>query len=133
MNRLHGVRGMTHGAKKIMLRIGTSAQILIVALVLLAPSGLFGKTWKPVDIYPSDKNMKIEMDKKQALLLADQHQNSTPSTGSDTSTEESAMESRQKTETGKTPARPQKKKPSKPFRPSERITADQAVDFPSDI
>ncbi len=67
------------------------------------------------------------------VLLADQQQESQPGLESSASEEKAAAESEKNTESGKPPAKTQKKNSSKPFRPSERIKADQAVDFPSDI
>ena len=124
---------MEHRANKKILRIGSPVRILVVGLILLTPSGLLGRSWKPVDLYPSDNIVKIEMGKNQALLLADQHQSPSPASDSSTSREQSVSESKQEAESGKTPAKTQKKNRKKSFRPSERITADQAVDFPSDI
>ena len=124
---------MEHGANKIKRRIETSIQLMAAGLILLAPSGLFGRPLKPVNIDVLIRSLMVNANKTPPMLLADQHQGSTPGAGSNKSEEKSATESKPKTDSGKAEAKTQKKKSIKPFRPSERISADQAVDFPSDI
>lgn len=124
---------MGHGANKFILQIGTPLRLLIAGLILLAPSGLFGSSLKPAYVDPLIYSLMVNAHKTPPLLLADQHQSSTSGASSNTGEEKSSSETKQTSESEKKPAATQKKKSLKPFRPSERISADQAVDFPSDI
>ena len=119
--------------QKMKRRTGKPILVIVAGFIWLAPTGLFGNSWKPVELYPSESCLKIEMKKEQALWLADQHQSSAPDASSNKSEGKSTAKSKPETGSGKTEAETEKKKSIKPFHPSERISADQAVDFPSDI
>lgn len=124
---------MGHGVKSIERSVGTLARIILVGLFMAGPLEIYGA---PVISGRQDSAgdaVMIAKDKSRPLIIADNHNGSQadplPSSEQKQPAETSPKGSRPNSESDQKT----QKKTLKPFRPSERIKADQAVDFPSDI
>lgn len=121
----HGVRGKKR-------RVAVIFYPLLVGLVLMSPPGSSGGPATPADPFLS-RNMLMKGDKSSTLMMAERLESSPQKEASGSGKEKSTAEGQSDNPSEKTPDRPKSKKSFKPFQPTERISADQAVDFPSDI
>jgi hypothetical protein len=122
---------MAHGVRGKKSRIAAILYTLLMGLVMMVSSGASGRSATP-DGQILSKKMLITGDESSKLILADRQERSQPEDASGTG-EEKSVEDPSDNASKKTTDRPKSKKSLKPFQPTERISADQAVDFPSDI
>jgi len=113
-------------------RAGVIVHTLLAWLVLMSPSGVSGSSATPTGQHRS-KNMLIQNGGMPAGLLAERQEKSQPGGVSGAGEKKSALEGQPENQSKNASGAATSKKPLKPFGPTERISADQAVDFPSDI
>jgi hypothetical protein len=123
---------MGHGVGGKKRRVAVIFYTLLVGLVLMAPPGASGRPAPPTDQFLS-RNMTMKSDRSSTWMMAERLESSPPEEASGSGKEKSTAEGQSDNPSEKTPDRPKSEKSFKPFKPTERISADQAVDFPSDI
>lgn len=124
---------MGYGVKSIEHSVGTFTQIILVFVFAVGPLGLSGRPMMSLNHHLTGDALAIGEAKFQILMIADNHNGSRTEPISNSEPEQPASDAQKDSRPNPKPDQKVKKKPLKPFNPSERIKADQAVDFPSDI
>lgn len=124
---------MRHEFKSIEHSVGTLTQIILVCVFVVGPLGLSGRPMMSSNHNLASDASAIEKAKFQTLMIADNHDGSQTEPTSNAEQEQPASDGQKDSRPHSKPDQKVTKRPLKPFNPSERIKADQAVDFPSDI
>lgn len=121
---------MAHGVKKKKRFTGILIQAVLAGLFV---SGHAMSPTVPAERYTAEDSLLQERSRWLPVWIADQQQGSQSNQESNSEQKEISSGDQKNGQPQSTPDTKQREKALKPFRPSERISADQAVDFPSDI
>ena len=113
--------------------LGFLVKIGLVGMILLAPAGLTGMPAIQGEQHLSGSGLIVERSKLPPMLLSDQNKRSQSNSETVSGQDQPASNDQKTGQPGSESDAKPRKEPLKPFNPSERIKADQAVDFPSDI
>lgn len=113
--------------------IGIILQITMVCATMSAPAGHPGWPTGSGERFPAKGSMSAEMSHSRALLLADRQQDTDTGPVADSEPEQPGADDRKNDRRPSGSDNRADQTPMQPFNPSEKIKADQAVDFPSDI
>jgi len=112
---------------------GLLVQILLAGLILFGPAGHLCDPIRGTDRSASERGLATAKFYSPPLLMADRKESSRPKSEREAARDPEPADSRPSDRNQSGSAGGSTKKPATPFNPTERIKADQAVDFPSDI
>lgn len=113
--------------------VGTLTRIILVYFLVVGPLGLPGRPMMLFGQFPASHASVPGKTTARTMMIADNHDGSRTEPRSSPGQQPPASEDRRDDRPNSEPDQKTEKRPLKPFKPSERIKADQAVDFPSDI